>query len=502
MNRKPAAHLSPVRIFAAGLLVSQAFFTVFVYQSNLDLLKRLEAVCEAGYQPVPNASVMAVLPDFLPALCGGLFFTLTVGAALSLGGFAAAWLFFAPGRRQPILLLFLLIFWETAAAFALETGHPFTVGAVFLMVPPLAGGLCLAWQNFGGCRSPVRFGLLHLGTLFLIGILWLPNFSGRVFIDIRDRLLLGNCLGSGINEFYYAYTLYPAEAFKALHQKQIRTCRVEASDEGVSSRLAKTLRSMDYLPVPNRDAVDLTLAEQDGQLDFRSRGRSVLQTSTARFFASPKTVLKKFSQASDRAGFLRRFTFISLIIASPILLYALLYALVSHGLLLFGVKRNNQAAAALLCVGLAAAAALPLYRSGAAAAEASAREKAASLLASENRWERIAALRELAPGDRNLKPFQEKILPLRKSPHPAERYWAAKTLGGLRTGKADQALSGMLSDPHFNVVCAALYSLGRRRDPAAIPDIFAVLSSSKRWYVQLYAYNALKELGWTQPGSD
>ncbi|HMA68005.1 MAG TPA: HEAT repeat domain-containing protein, partial [Desulfosalsimonadaceae bacterium] len=67
--------------------------------------------------------------------------------------------------------------------------------------------------------------------------------------------------------------------------------------------------------------------------------------------------------------------------------------------------------------------------------------------------------------------------------------------------KSFQMLIQLLEDPHPNVVCAALHALGRQGRKAAVAPIRRLMLSSGNWYVQLYAYNALKEIGWTQhPG--
>ena len=56
----------------------------------------------------------------------------------------------------------------------------------------------------------------------------------------------------------------------------------------------------------------------------------------------------------------------------------------------------------------------------------------------------------------------------------------------------------MLDDPQINVRCMAFQSLGLRGDPAAVPTIIEGIRSSRDWYVQWYAYRALKHLGWNQ----
>ena len=71
-----------------------------------------------------------------------------------------------------------------------------------------------------------------------------------------------------------------------------------------------------------------------------------------------------------------------------------------------------------------------------------------------------------------------------------------RTIGELLT---------LLNDPQPNVVCQALYALGKRggdRRPDIVETILAKIGSTDNWYVQRYAYLALRSLGWRQPASN
>ena len=89
-----------------------------------------------------------------------------------------------------------------------------------------------------------------------------------------------------------------------------------------------------------------------------------------------------------------------------------------------------------------------------------------------------------------------------KSLHVPERYWLAKALGGSRTPETGRFLHQLLDDPHFNVVCMALDSLGQRGNRADIRPILGRIETSDNWYEQWYAYQALRRLGWRQKGPE
>ena len=84
------------------------------------------------------------------------------------------------------------------------------------------------------------------------------------------------------------------------------------------------------------------------------------------------------------------------------------------------------------------------------------------------------------------------------SQHIPERYWLAKALSVSRTPETRKALYRLLDDPHFNVVCMAIDSLGRRGNRADVPRILDKMEGSANWYEQWYGYRAIRRLGWKQ----
>ena len=121
-------------------------------------------------------------------------------------------------------------------------------------------------------------------------------------------------------------------------------------------------------------------------------------------------------------------------------------------------------------------------------------------LQSENWPIRVAALKrihqeKLEIGDYRAYPQ------LLKSRILQERYWFVKTLGLSRRSGTYEDLLTFLNDKNTNVRCMAFYSLGRRRNPSAIKPILTRIKISDNWYSQMYAYNALRSLGWKQKKS-
>jgi HEAT repeat protein len=79
----------------------------------------------------------------------------------------------------------------------------------------------------------------------------------------------------------------------------------------------------------------------------------------------------------------------------------------------------------------------------------------------------------------------------------AERYWFANA-SSLRAKETFDVLVRQLGDPQANVVCQAIYALGKSNERKALNYIMDVVRKSDHWYIQWYAYRALVNLGWRQ----
>ena len=81
----------------------------------------------------------------------------------------------------------------------------------------------------------------------------------------------------------------------------------------------------------------------------------------------------------------------------------------------------------------------------------------------------------------------------------------ARIVGGLavamavsRSQQSFVDLLGFLEDDNTNVRSMAFHSLGARNNRQAVKPILEKIKISQNWYDQLYAYRALRSLGWKQ----
>ena len=480
---------------SAGLLVTQILSTVIVYLSNLQLHHKITAIHDAGFLAVPGLHTLPRLTSFSAAFWGGLFFTLTAGAALSLLAGLAAWMY-KEGSR--VVLVLLLLVWMGLIYLVNANGITLFASLFFILVPPVVFGLSL---NAFRRDSPHRNRLLLIIpalSILLLAIFWFTRMDARLFENIRDHLLLTNPVGTAINDFYYRYTLYPAEVFKPISHKTLRTSHLKGlKAPALQKQLSAVLRRHDYLPIAEESVADLIVEKKNDQLILLSGDRPVVTVEESLFPAEAKMLLVEYSRLTDRFGFFRVFTFYGILIGFPILLYLFFYRLLRLVFELFLTPAKASAIAATCCLTAGMAAWIPIYQAGRAGFV----EGDLHAAIRSDMWQtRVAALRQIEQ-----KAFDIRNFPAYKrmldSPHIQERYWLARALATGRDNESFRDLLSLLEDPHPNVVCQALYALGRRSDKAVIAQVIHRINTSNSWYVQRYGYNTIRKLGWRQPGS-
>ena len=481
-----------------GLVIAQLLATLQVYLSNLNLYVSLVVLRGSGYLVVPNQKIMASLGEFGPAWFGGIFFALTAGAGISLLSLVAAWIWERLFYRKRVLLLPFVLLWVGLLAAVNSEGLCAMASSYFIIIPPVVFAAACRWMPPPPDRPVWLRRLAHAVPFSVLAVVWAAHMDSTLFVDARDSLLLSNPLGMRLNDFYYDYTLYSAEAFKSLDQRLLRTCDLEdLGGTPLARSLGQALLGHDYLPVRGEAGADLKIREFGDFLAFLHRGDMVLRTTASAFLADPGKALLEFSLKTDRYGFFRRFTFLSLAIALPTTLYVLLYSLLRLILSLFLAMGTAAGTAAVLCSVIGLAPVVPI--SSMRGAKIDPNHLTDALQAP--RWqERVAALKLVERQGLELSNFPAHRK-LTGSPHVAERYWLARALGVSRHPETYREIIHLLDDPHPNVVAMAFYALGQRGDPGAVDEIKRRLRISEHWYSQWYGYKALRTLGWKQAAS-
>jgi hypothetical protein len=487
--------LYSARAVFLGLLTTQILATLHVYLSNADLYQTVTAISEAGYLSIPNQRVAPSLMELGPAFYGGWFFTLSIGAGLSVFSVAFAWIWDRLFARNCGLLVPILLLWLGAAVAVNWHGFSPIVTAYFLATPLVVFVAAVKWMPDESNQRVWPRRLAHVLPLVLLTAVWTAHADKSLFLDIRDYLLLSNPAGKKVDDFYYHYTLYPAEVFKPLEQKLLKTCRLGAmKNQTLARSMERALVNRGYLPVPGDGPVHLEIAESGNALTLRHMGKTILQTTHKEFFSQKEKMLKFFSAKTDRHMLFRQATIVCLLLGFPVILYLTVFSFIQWSSRFFVDLTPASMIAGVLsfCVGLGLLAPLHLGRSEAVPAA-----DVAQALGSSSWQQRVMALRTvveegLEMGD--LGSYKGIIT----SPHVPERYWLAKALGESHHPRAHEDLLTLLDDPHPNVVSMAFHALGQRGDRRAVKEILKRIETSDHWYNQWYAYQALKDLGWKQ----
>jgi hypothetical protein len=240
--------------------------------------------------------------------------------------------------------------------------------------------------------------------------------------------------------------------------------------------------------------VDLSIQADGERLQLIHYGHSALIIPVSEFLQDPQSALREFSQRVDRHGGLRQLTFLSLQLVWGVLLYGLLYLpLRLFAGIFFGSVRATMAGGALACGTALFLLAFLQHVPVAKVAPDAVQES----LASSKSADRLAALRYIYHQGIEIAGFTD-YESLALSPRVAERFWLAKVLRHSRSRTSWPVHLALLEDPQINVAYNAFWSLGFRRDSRGVPEILRRINEDPRWYVQWYAYRALRRLGWRQ----
>jgi len=288
--------LYPAKALFLGLFITQILASTQVYISNSELYQFLLAINDAGYFSIPNELTMKRLTGFNPAFFGGLFFTLSIGASLSISGITAAWIWDRLFNRNKYLLIPFSVLWS--ATFFAVNFHGFCLIYTFyiFIIPATVFAATLKWMPSKVKKNKGLNLIILAVSIILPALLWAPRFSNDIFLDFRDNLLLSNSFGNKINNFYYKYTLYPAEVFKSFEQKLLKSCNLnEIKKNSLKQLLEKELLNHDYLPLMKDVHCDLKIIEDRGLLILMNKDRVILNVTPGEFLSMPGFILKKFS---------------------------------------------------------------------------------------------------------------------------------------------------------------------------------------------------------------
>ena len=483
----------------AGLACAQILATLFVWRSDRLILQQNQTLTAAGWLAIPAGPAMAGLKTWGAALRGGLFYTLTVGAGLTLLTWAGIILWQGVLRRNRLGAAALAVLW-IALLGAVNFKGLVLFPSLFVFFIPLCTGLIVIRRGRLAEDGPRRWlWLVPVLSLVLLAGLWTTQLNGDLFIAIRDNILLSNSIGRKVNDFYYRNTLYAAQTFKSLSQKTIRAYQVQGlTDDRLAQRLDAVLSARDIFKVPAPGPADIRVVQLRDRWRLESSFGDSLDVAPAEFLKNPDRWLAALSDLSDRYAPLRRLTFYSLLVAFPVLMYILIYGFFYSGASCFLSRRSAVVIASGICLVIGIGFFIAMLKGRPAVVS---RQEIGSALASPDWHLCVAALHQIEKQGLEISRYTQ-YRSLLHSPLVVERYWLARAMAVSRSASTYADLLAMMQDPHPNVVCQVYFALGQRGNPAAIERIRNQILQSDHWYTQWYGYHALRRLGWHQRPSN
>ena len=429
----------------------------------------------------------------------GFFFTFTVGVGISLISLACVWTWKYLCRLNKIFLFVFLGLWAASITALNWYGFVLMPTLHAILVPAVVVTLFLVLNPNDLKRRPRLTLLLHFIAISLLALLWSTQMNTALYINIRDNLLLSNAPGIHLNDFYYQYTLYPAEVFRSLNQKLIKTYHLSETKESRDHRrLRRKLGSYNYFLISEKGKADVEIAVEKERIRLVGSRQAVIETDLENFFQNTRQILQDLSKSNDAYIHFRTATSISLLVGFPLALYWLFTGLLSLGFSLFLGRQSSTIAGITACclLGVLLLLLMPQEDKGEITMDS-----LSGMLRSDDWKDTVAALKKIDADKIDLHQFNH-TQELLQHPSIPVRYWLARSLAVGRHPEDKAYLISLMQDPHPNVVCQALYSIGKRKFGNTMAKLLTTIETSDHWYVQLYTYNALRKLGWKQSTSN
>lgn len=479
-----------------GMVASQIAATFFVRSANLDLLREMTAIIDAGYHGVPSAQVAKGLSWWFNAFMGGIFFTVTTGVLtifVTLGLIRLMQQTRLGFPRQAAVVgalwLALIIFINLSG---LNNGATLYISAIMATVA--VSGFVSGKKRPQTGKPLRRFAIVFTPLVLLTG-LYLTRLDADIFVEIRDRVLFSNPVGVKVVEFYYDYTLYGAQAMAPLTQHTM--VGVDMSDvqrDNDYPELSLALRRVDVLDVDDARGAAVTLIPSGEGIRWQDATGRATEADRKNILQDPRTVLERFSGTADRNKTFRLLTLAGIFVGFPVMLYLAVFTVI-EGLMAYVAGRHAGWITAVLCLVIGAGLFYPL------AAGAGFDGEGRSL---DAMWKqgttpaRISVLKAAAKA--GVSPLKyPNADALTHSVKVSERYWFARALAGDQSERGFELLQRMMLDRSPLVLCQVCYAFGEMQNRQAIPILLRYIKNGSCWYTQRYAYIALKKLGWIQP---
>jgi hypothetical protein len=487
-------------ITITGGLIAQIIATFQVYYENLWIIEQIQIVKANGYIAVPNSLIIPYLKAIQTAFCGGLFFSTTIGLGITVLCYLLGRFWICQTKRNKYVLGCIFMQWIYALYQSNVKGWS-SFSCYLIILAPVVFYLSVLIPD----KKTVNVKKIILFWLSPI-IIMLTIIYGMdrtiSFISIRDYLLLSNRLGNICNDFYYRYTLYPSEMIKPFSLKQQKTCCIIAQDLETDQPLIKQrIQAVqqkcienDYLVISDHTKADLMLVINKHHLLFQVHGDIKIKASIQTFLRKSTSLFDKFSMLTDVNEFFRSCIFLSLLFASPLVVYIFFMKTLSGLCQMINIQSELSD---FLVISVACTILISVLITFPSTNKndmvSNSWDQLFQKACSQNNWKQAVELLKIKKMKKNCQLVSKY---LKQTDHPVLKYWMIRYLSKCHDPTLRSLFYKLLNDSQVNVVCQSLYALGRQRDRNSIQKILELIKSSNHWYIQMYAYRALKRAGW------
>lgn len=335
-----------------------------ISNSNHQLKKSIDLISNAGHRVVPTGDALSSLTDPASALWGALFLVLTAGLSISTLSMAINYLLrrIVPKRNTRIAMTALI--WIPITGFLVFIGESLWSQLYTTIIPlitllilerktpsiPKKHPPCPSWIKPPAQQktqtaeplhlhpSPLFFWLVFIITFILVAGLFYVQCDKSIFLRTRDTFLLNNRIGNRINQFYYAYTLYAAQAIQSPIQKQIKSCWIDPA-LSQKKRIQGTLAQNGWLDIPDKRETSVWIQ----QSDQRFLKNELVIITADQLIKNPRQTLEQISNAVDDQAIMRKLCLFGLMGALPLTAFFLFFVSI-HFSIQWGINRLNSRA--------------------------------------------------------------------------------------------------------------------------------------------------------------
>ncbi|MDY0360968.1 MAG: hypothetical protein RBR08_05930 [Desulforegulaceae bacterium] len=477
MNLETKKNLHFFLAITSGLLTEHLIWSIIIFKSNLEIAQKSKAILtHTDFFISPCCFAAKGLEYISTAIYSAAFFTFTAGLFFIFAGIIAGF-FYLKFKRIKSYLIFIYMIILIFTAFLLKNYSINLISSILCFVLTVK------------LKYKIYFSRIYILPLIFMALIPFLYKGDSFFSDFRDKVLLTNFIGKSINNFYYKFTLYPAEIIKTPLQSQLKVFEIKGFTKDEESKIKSILKKYNYFELKNHQTQkDIKIIKQNKKIIILSDGKNYVFDYKI-FLSDYKKIFISISNKKEK-NILKQTTLAGFLIFLPFLIF---YTLISFFKFLSGFvpgTKNIDILASLSFIIVIYLLFFPLtktYFNQDLTLEQN--------LSAKNKFTRIEALKYAYKNKLKI-PIPQKCL---NSSYDGERLWAVLNFNINNLDDLEKIIK-KTKDKNINVRCKAYQKLGSvsplnqrlyTKTSLFLKSDFKLI---KDWYVQWYAFNFCKKI--------